>query len=76
MGAMPEVQPIYIAVVDADSERVRLRAELDVFETKYHLPSERLQEAFTRADGSLDESEDFHAWGSAWASYQILSTAE
>jgi len=76
MCGMPEVRPIYIAVVDADSERARLRAELDRFEEQYQLPSERLVEAFTRADGSLDESEDFHAWDGAWASYQILTAAE
>lgn len=67
------VFPIYIKVVDAETERARLRAELDAFEDLYQLPSERLEEAFMRADGSLDESENFHAWDGAWASYQILS---
>lgn len=33
----------------------------------------RLAEAFTRVDGDLDESEHFHAWGKAWASFQILT---
>jgi hypothetical protein len=70
------VFPIYIKVVDAETERVRLRAELDAFEERYQLPSERLEEAFMLPDGHLDESEDFHAWGGAWASYQILSAAE
>jgi hypothetical protein len=69
------VLPIFIAVVDAETERARLRAELDHFEERYQLPSDRLQEAFTGGDGSIDENEDFQAWDGAWASYQILSAA-
>jgi FAD/FMN-containing dehydrogenase len=70
---VPAPHHLLISVVDAAVERVRLRAELDRFEERYQLPSERLAEAFTRADGSLDESEDFHAWDGAWTSYQILT---
>lgn len=70
---IPTPHPLQISVVDAEAERARLRAELDRFEEQYLVPSERLAEAFTHPDGSLDESEDFHAWDSAWASYQILT---
>ncbi len=70
---VPVSHDLRISVVDAGTERARLRTELDRFEERYQLPSERLAEAFTDADGRLDESEDFHAWGSAWASYQILT---
>jgi hypothetical protein len=73
MSDMAEAHARRISVVDADAERARLRAELDRFEERYQLPSERLLEAFTRVDGSLDEADDFHAWGSAWASYRILT---
>jgi len=70
---IPVPNGLQISVVDADKERARLRAELDRFEERYRLPSERLAEAFTDAEGRLDETEDFHAWGRAWASYQILT---
>ena len=62
-----------ISVVDADAERVRLRAVLDEYEERFGVPSERLLDAFTRPDGSLDESEDFHAWDDAWTGYEILT---
>ena len=73
MASMTKARALKIGVVDADSERTRLRAELDRFEERYQVPSERLAEAFTGPDGQLDESDDFHAWGKAWASYQILT---
>lgn len=73
MADMPKARVLKIGVVDADAERTRLRGELDRFEERYGLPSDRLAEAFTGPDGDLDESEDFHAWGKAWASYQILT---
>lgn len=73
MADMAKARALKISVIDADAERTRLRAELDRFEEQYQVASDRLAEAFTRPDGSLDESDDFHAWGKAWASYQTLS---
>lgn len=73
MADMTEARALKIGVVDADAERTRLRAELDRFEERYRVQSDRLAEAFTQPNGDLDESEDFHAWGKAWASYQILT---
>lgn len=73
MADMAEARAVKIGVVDADAERTRLRAELDRFEKRYGVPSERLADAFTDPDGRLEESDDFHAWGKAWASYQILT---
>lgn len=73
MADMTKDRALKIGIVDADAERTRLRTELDRSEERHRIPSERLAEAFTGPDGDLDESDDFRAWGKAWASYQILT---
>jgi len=63
-----------ILVRQADDVRDELRAVLDAFEARYGLPSDRLMDAFLRPDGHVDETEDFHAWDSAWAHWQMLNS--
>lgn len=62
-----------IVVEDAEGARTETRRVLDEFEARYGLPSERLMEVFLGSGGHVDESADFHAWDSAWTSWQILT---
>jgi hypothetical protein len=62
-----------IVVEDAEGARIETRRVLDEFEARYGLPSERLMEVFLGPDGHVDESANFHAWDSAWTSWQILT---
>jgi hypothetical protein len=44
-----------------------VRAELDVWETRYGVASERLADAFRDpATGGLVETDDFHAWSQTY----------
>ena len=70
---MSEQSTLRIEVRSADAERARLRAELDRFEQRYGVSSAHLADAFTGPDGTLDETEEFHAWDEAWTAYQILT---
>lgn len=53
-----------------------LRAELDDFERRYGHPSGRLDAAFTRDDGSLDETADFHRWSQVYAAWQSATASQ
>ncbi|QBI20770.1 hypothetical protein ER308_15160 [Egibacter rhizosphaerae] len=50
--------------------REELRGELDAFERRYGVPSERMVEVFRTTGGDLDETEDFHRWQQLHAAWQ------
>ena len=54
-------------------QKAELEAELQVFEGRYSVPSSRLVEAFTDADGRLRETDDFHRWSSLYEAWTLLA---
>lgn len=70
-GVVPKT--LKIVLQDAEAARVETRKVLDEFEARYDTPSERLMEVFVGEDGHVDETADFHAWDSAWTSWQVLT---
>lgn len=56
---------------------VELRAELDVWEAKYGVPSDRLIDVFRNPEtGALVETDDFHNWISAYESWRRLTAID
>jgi hypothetical protein len=52
-----------------------IRAELDAWEAKYEVPSERLADAFRDSvTGELVETADFHEWSQAYDVWRRLDT--
>ena len=45
---------------------VDVRAELDAWEARYGVPSDRLADAFMDSTGSLADTDDFHAWSQTY----------
>lgn len=54
-------------------QQAEIEAELQVFEARYSVPSSRLLEAFTDADGRLRETDDFQRWSSLYEAWTLLS---
>ena len=54
-----------------------VRAELDAWEQKYGVPSDRLLDAFRDpVTGELIETDDFHAWDQAYEFWLAINPAE
>jgi hypothetical protein len=51
-----------------------LRAQLDEFEARHGVPSERLADAFRDPrTGDLIETEEFHTWAQRYAAWQMAT---
>lgn len=60
---------IYLGTSSAEEAATKAREVLDSFESRYGVSSERRVEVFLRPDGTLEESEEFHAWDDAWVDW-------
>ena len=66
IGGVPKTQP---GVTRRRLYPVDVRAELDVWEGRYGVPSDRLVDAFRDSTGSLTETDDFHAWNQTYGAW-------
>ena len=63
VGEVPRTEP---RVTRRRLFTVDMRAELDAWEARYGVPSDRLADAFRDSTGSLAETDDFHAWSQTY----------
>ena len=60
---MPKTQP---RVTRRRLSPADVRAELDAWEARYGVPSDRLADAFCDTAGRPVETDDFHAWSQTY----------
>lgn len=63
IGGVPKTQP---RVTRRRLSPADVRSELDVWEARYGVPSDRLADAFCDTAGRLVETDDFHAWSQTY----------
>ncbi len=70
IGDVPKTQP---RVTRRRLYPVDVRAELDVWEGRYGVASDRLADAFADSTGNLAETDDFHAWSQTYDAWLRLN---
>jgi hypothetical protein len=66
----------HVRVVTLEQARSEARALLDDYEQRYGVSSERRHEAFTGADGTVQETGDYLLWTTTWERWQELTTQQ
>jgi hypothetical protein len=63
----------HVRLVTIEQALAEAREDLDDFERRYGVPSDRMEEAFTDAAGRLRETGDFLRWSDTLARWQQLA---